>query len=294
MMDVVRRSQRDPESMYERLSNMNSSHGWFDVVEFPNGVTMIAEPGHYEDVKSFVVEGDERVAVLDTGMGFGDFKALADSLSTKPPVVLLSHAHFDHIGDAWKYDDVRVHPAEADDLRAGYPLERMRRWFDDEYMRDIPLPEETDPETAYIPGKNPSNELNEGDMIDLGGRALRVYHTPGHSPGGVTLIDEVHRLMFPGDAIYAGPMFAHNDYGDPLAYRESLRRLAELAQDVDVVYPSHNRVPLAPADVVAMHDAYEEIFSGREPDERRDTCDVHDFGEFSFWMPPGFNASEAG
>lgn len=265
-----------------------TSHGWFDVVEFPYGVTMIAEPGHYEDVKSFLVEGDERAAVLDTGMGFGNFKALVDSLSTKPPVVLLSHAHFDHIGDAWKYGDVWVHPAEADDLRAGYPLERMRRWFDDEFLTGIPLPPEADPETAYIPGKEPEGLLNEGDVVDLGGRSLHVYHTPGHSPGGITLIDHANGLMFPGDAIYAGPMFAHNEYGDPEAYRVTLRRLAELADGVDVVYPSHNRVPLTPGDVGEMHRAYEEIYDGREPDERRDNCDVHSFDGFAFWMPPGF------
>lgn len=261
---------------------------WFTVVHFPAGVTMIAEPGHYEDVKSYLVEGAERVAVLDTGMGFGDFKALADSLSDKAPVVLLSHAHFDHIGDAWKYDDVRVHPAEADDLRAGYPHERMRRWFADEYMRGIPLPAETDPETAFILGKEATGYLNDGDDIDLGGRLLRVYHTPGHSPGGITLIDHEQRLMFPGDAIYAGPMFAHNVYGDPPAYRESLRRLAGLADEVDVVYPSHNAVPLKPDDVKRMHEAYERIWAGRDPDERRELCDVHAFDGFQFWLPPGF------
>lgn len=161
-----------------------TSHGWFDVVEFPQRVTMIAEPGHYEDVKSFLVEGSDRVAVLDTGMGIGDFKALADGLSTKRPVVLLSHARFDHIGDAWKYDDIHVHSAEADDLRAGYPGERMRRWFEDQYLTGIPLPPEADPDMAHIPGKEPTGYLKEGDEIDLGGRSLRVYHTPGHSPGG--------------------------------------------------------------------------------------------------------------
>jgi glyoxylase-like metal-dependent hydrolase (beta-lactamase superfamily II) len=270
-----------------------TSHGWFDVVKFPDGVTMIAEPGHYEDVKSFLVEGDDRVAVLDTGMGFGNFKELADSLSSKPPIVLLSHAHFDHIGDAWKYEQVLVHPAETNDLRAGYPLERMRHWFDDEFMLDIPLPVTTDPETAYIPGKAPSGRLNEGDVIDLGGRTLHVYHTPGHSPGGITLVDREKRLMFPGDAIYAGPMFAHNTYGNPVAYRESLRRLAVLADDVDVVYPSHNRVPLTPADVKAMHNAYEEIFEGRKPDESTDDYDVYEFGDFSFWMPPGYETTGA-
>ncbi len=265
-----------------------TSHGWFDVVKFPNRVTMIAEPGHYEDVKSYLVEGDQRVAVLDAGMGFGDFKALADSLSDLEPVVLLSHAHFDHIGDAWKYADVRVHPAEASDLRAGYPHERMRRWFDAEYLLDIPLPDAADPATAYIPGKEPTGMLNDGDAIDLGGRTLHVYHTPGHSPGGITLIDREHRLMFPGDAIYAGPMFAHNVYGDPQAYRVTLRRLAGLADEVEVVYPSHNAVPLTPADVKRMHVAYEEISDGREPDERREDCDVHRFDKFQFWLPPGF------
>ena len=230
----------------------------------------------------------DHVAVLDAGMGFGDFKTLADSLSDKPPIVLLSHAHFDHIGDAWKYDDVRVHPAEAEDLRAGYPQERMNKWFAPEYMGDIPLPDETDPVTAYIPGKEPDGMLNDGDQIDLGGRFLHVYHTPGHSPGGVTLIDSANRIMFPGDAIYAGPMFAHNVYGDPAAYRESLRLLADLAGKVDVVYPSHNRVPLAPDDVVQMHEAYESIFAGRNPDERQEECDIYSFSDFQFWLPPRF------
>jgi glyoxylase-like metal-dependent hydrolase (beta-lactamase superfamily II) len=266
-------------------------HGWFEVVRFPAGVTMIAEPGHYEDVKSYLVEGEERVAVLDTGMGFGDFKGLADSLSGRQPVVLLSHAHFDHIGDAWKYDDVQVHPAEADDLRAGYPQERMRRWFEAEYLRGVPLPPGADPESACIPGKEPTGYLNDGDEIDLGGRILRVYHTPGHSPGGITLIDRTGRLMFPGDAIYAGPMFAHNVYGDPAAYRDSLRLLAELAGEVDTVYPSHNAVPLTPDDVRRMHAAYEEIWAGREPAERRELCDVHAFDGFQFWLPPGFGPS---
>jgi hypothetical protein len=37
-----------------------------------------------------------------------------------------------------------------------------------------------------------------------------------------------------------------------------------------------------------MHAAYEEIWAGREPDERRETCDVHAFDGFQFWLPPGF------
>lgn len=249
---------------------------------------MIAEPGHHEDVKSYLVEGTEYVAVLDTGMGFGDFKALADSLSDREPIVLLSHAHFDHIGDAHKYDDMRVHPAEADALRAGYPHERMREWIEPRYITDgFELPEGIDPDMIHIPACEPSGELNHGDVIDLGGRRLEAFHTPGHSPGGITLLDREHRLLFPGDAVYMGPMFAWRDYSDPVAYRESLRLLAELADLVDTVYPSHNRVPMTPDEIRVMHRAYEEIWAGREPDERRGDRDIFRFDGFQFWLRPG-------
>lgn len=64
-----------------------TSHGWFDVVRFPDGITMIAEPGHHEDVKSFLIEGERDVAVLDTGMGVDDFAGLVRSLSSRDPIV---------------------------------------------------------------------------------------------------------------------------------------------------------------------------------------------------------------
>ena len=116
---------------------------------------------------------------------------------------------------------------------------------------------------------------------------LEAFHTPGHSPGGVTLLDRENRILFPGDAVYAGPMFAWRPYSDPVAYRETLRLLSDLSQHVDVVYPSHNRVPLSPDEVRSMHSAYEEIWAGRTPDEQDDAKAIFDFGSFSFWLPIG-------
>jgi hypothetical protein len=66
-----------------------------------------------------------------------------------------------------------------------------------------------------------------------------------------------------------------------------LRLLSELSELVDVVYPSHNRVPLAPAEVRAMHAAYEEVWAGRPPSSSDDQKDTFEFGDFSFWLPRG-------
>ena len=94
---------------------------WFEVVYFPAGVTMIAEPGHAENVKSYLVEGERDVAVLDTGMGVGDFAGLVASLSDRQPIVLHSHAHFDHIGASARFERIYVHASEVSGLREGYP-----------------------------------------------------------------------------------------------------------------------------------------------------------------------------
>ena len=145
---------------------------------------------------------------------------------------------------------------------------------------------------AEITGCEPTGTIEHGQRFDLGGRVLEAFHTPGHSPGGITLLDVENRILFPGDAVYAGPMFAWRPYSDPVAYRDSLRLLAELANVVDVVYPSHNRVPLLPDEVRAMHVAYEEIWAGRAPDQRDDDKDTFDFGGFSFWLPrEGYGSS---
>lgn len=266
---------------------MKTSHGWFEVERFPHGITMIAEPGHYEDVKSYLVEGERDVAVLDTGMGVGDFAGLVAELSDRKPIVLHSHAHFDHIGASHQYERVLVHPSEADDLREGYSEEKFRPWFAANFLVGNRLPADFDVEHASIPGCEPTGELNHGDRIDLGGRVLEVFLTPGHSPGGITLLDRANRALFPGDAVYAGPMFAYRPYSDPMRYRETLELLAKLCDLVDVVYPSHNAVPLTPDDVRAMQRAYEEIWAGRPADRKDSEKHVFEFENFSFWLRPG-------
>ena len=180
-----------------------------------------------------------------------------------------------------------MHASEADDLRAGYPHDRFRGWFDPQYVQLDKLPPDFDVEHAAIPPAEPSGALNDGDRIDLGGRVLEVFHTPGHSPGGITLLDRAARALFPGDAVYAGPMFAYRPNSDPVAYRESLRLLAELADDVDAVYPSHNDVPLTPTTCAQCTQPTRRSGPGREPDERLPDRDVFGFGRFSFWLRPG-------
>jgi glyoxylase-like metal-dependent hydrolase (beta-lactamase superfamily II) len=264
--------------------------GWFEVRRFPHAVTMIREPHHYEDVKSYLIEGSRDVAVLDTGTGAGDFAGLVASLSSRRPRVLQTHADWDHIGASFRFDEVLVHPSEAETLRAGYAADRFAAEFTHASVDPARLPSDFDPSSG-IPGSAPTGWLEHGDRIDLGGRMLEIFHTPGHSPGGVSFLDREAGAFFVGDLLYLGHMLLLFPGSDSAAFRDSLRLAAEIVDEVDTIYPAHDSVPLKPDDVRAIRDAYETVWAGRAPDRHGTLygyrAAIHEFERFSFNMPTG-------
>jgi glyoxylase-like metal-dependent hydrolase (beta-lactamase superfamily II) len=256
------------------------------VIRHRDGIIQIAEHGHRHRLNSYLVEGERDVA--DAGMGFANFKELADSLSERDPVVLLTHAHWDHVGDAWRYRRVYVHRCEADDLRAGTSNQQLQKWFDARHLFGVELPPETDPATRCIPGVEPTGFLEEGDLIDLGGRVLEVLHTPGHSPGSVSFLDRANRVLFTGDAVYGGTLLINFPGTDLGAYRETFRKFAGLAPFVDDVYGAHMKAPMDARLLVVIHETYERILAGEiAPQRELDHADAYRFEGFGFWLPPG-------
>jgi len=77
--------------------------------------------------------------------------------------------------------------------------------------------------------------LRDGDQVG----ALRVIHTPGHTPGGICLYDEATHDLLSGDTVFSDGAFGRTDLpgGDEAALRLSLERLAAL--DVRGLYPGH-------------------------------------------------------
>ena len=275
-----------------------TAHAWFNVQQIGPTSWSIEERLGDDVCRSYVVAGDRDAAVLDTGEGVADFAGLVASLTDRDPLVLHSHAHWDHIGASHHYQRVLVHASEAGALRAGVAHEHFMAALAAESLTAEQLPPDFDARTADIPGVEPSGTLTHGATIDLGGRSLEVFHTPGHSLGGVTLLDRANRLLFPGDAVNLGNLFLHFDGGEPAAWRRSIALLADLAQHVDAIYPTHDSAPITAADVREIHAAFEEVWNGaRQPSAQRadygGLADVFDYGRFRFWMRPGTYGARA-
>lgn len=256
---------------------------WYDVTHYEDDVVAIAEPGHIEDVKAYLVLGSERSVLVDSCVGFENIRAVVEHYTKGPLTLVNTHGHLDHIGNNWRFEERLVHPADADRLRAGLSNEQLGRFLKPEAFSRTPPPG-FDPETFFTPGAEPTGFVNDGDMLDLGSRRLRVMHTPGHTPGCISLVDDANGVLLSGDTIHTGAMFAHYEGGSAHEYRDSVHRLDELVPILTSVYPGHSHYPISPGVVSDVAIAFEEIWNGREPDARENGVLRFQFDPFTLTL----------
>lgn len=181
-------------------------------MEFLKGVHVLDT---YATTTLFV---DGRLVLVDTGVADQSSKLL-DALAkvkVKPrdlTTIFITHVHPDHVGGlaTIKRDSpakVAASPVEAEFIS-------KKRTY------------EGPPGTAFQkhPGTPVDVLLADGQVQD----GLKVIHTPGHTRGSVSLLDEAHSLLIAGDAFRTenGITPMSDDYNvDPRQHRESIKKLA--------------------------------------------------------------------
>ncbi|QTD41895.1 MBL fold metallo-hydrolase [Sporosarcina sp. Te-1] len=252
---------------------------WFTVTSIDEGTFAISEYGHWEKVHSYLLIGKEKAALIDTGLGIDNIKRITDQLTDLPITVLTTHVHWDHIGSHGEFDEILVHAEEEDWLLTGIkklPIEQIRK----DVARDItiPVPSTFNPDT-YTPytGK-PTGVLYDGDQMDLGDRNLVIFHTPGHSPGHISIFDESRGNLFTGDLLYdETPVYAFFPTTDPVALVQSLKKLTGIP-NVKKIFGGHNTIGLEPAILDEVKTAVEHLEAG---DLVRHGTGTHRFERFS-------------
>jgi glyoxylase-like metal-dependent hydrolase (beta-lactamase superfamily II) len=284
-------------SFSARESESENPANWFDIQELPANVIALREPGHIQDVSSFLILGSERTLLFDTGMGIGNIHNLVEGLTELEVVVLNSHSHFDHIGDDWRFPAIHF----FDDgygvnvLTQGYSSWDLR--FDrSQELFSRPLPPGFTAEEYSIPPVKSERiiRVQDGHRFDLGNRQLRVIHTPGHSQDHISLLDQENHVLFPGD-IFGEWMLGFFDerlpkFGksNPKEYADSLDKLARLAPGLDYLYPSHGDPLADPGELITVSAAFTSVLSGdQKPDQEEfygDTRKVYSIEGYSIWL----------
>ena len=202
----------------------------------------------------YLVEGDERAALLDTGSGFGSLRDCVEGLTDKPVTVLLTHGHTDHALGAAEFPEAFMSPLDEAvyakhsgmtfRARSGAMWPGYARLLQEQILPPMPFEK--------------MRPLHPGDRFDLGGVSVECCACPGHTPGSLVFLLPEEGMLLLGDACNDWT-FLFDEFASPIKdYRAALTALeAQTAGRYDRVLLSHGDgegVPDMIARVVAVCD----------------------------------------
>ena len=184
-------------------------------------------------VRCFLLTGSEKALLIDSGRELHTARDIAESLTDLPVMLLNTHADGDHTGSNEQFESFYMHPDEEAHFRRGGRG------------------------GTIIP-------VREGDILDLGGRELRIIDLPGHTPGSIAVLDVGNRVLISGDPVQEhGRIFMFGAHRNMENYIRSLKHLETFTAEFDEIWPSHADIPISPALIRKLHDGARDVLDGK-------------------------------
>lgn len=185
-----------------------------------------------KNARCYLLIGEEKALLFDTGYGEGNIRAWVESITEKPLYVVNSHGHGDHSGGNGWWEEIYAAEAAVSSMRQPFGnYEEMKARM-------------THPDYRV-------NFLKDGDVFELGDRQVEVLAIPAHSEGSIALLDKKDRLLFSGDELEAGQVLQFvRDTMLPAKefcriHKKHMERLKSRQQEFDLICPSHNGTPIS-------------------------------------------------
>ena len=190
-------------------------------------LTIRAFPAGPIETNAFLVTDQEtnRALIIDAPMDVTEtILAAAREAGATVERIVITHTHWDHIGDAALLKEQSGAPLAA------HPLAVERLASPGGATAELPF---------EIPGVTPDELLDEGDAVALGEHRFTVMHLPGHEVAHIVLYSESDRMFLGGDVLFPNGHGRTDIPGsDQEVMNRSLARLLDLPDDA-VVYPGH-------------------------------------------------------
>ena len=173
----------------------------------------------------YILQSNHGAIIIDPGDEPERIVRFLNDIKVEPSQIIATHTHFDHVLGV---DSIRAKLnvpflIHRDDLSM---LESMQNRVHQFMGFDVPPPPKVD---MY---------LKDGDLLNVGDETIRVLHTPGHSPGSISLSGDGY--VFTGDALF-NQSIGRTDLpgGDLKTLINSIRERLFKLDDATTVYPGH-------------------------------------------------------
>lgn len=229
---------------YERCGKMIAEYPY---VEICPGIYEINE---FDNVSMFLIVGEEKALLIDTGIGIGDIRSFAEKLAQKPVEVFLTHNHRDHVSNSPLFSEVYmsridygmgklIRPLTCKESRKQYIETTVKKHMDRHYpWCDVDIREFSESEEPKV------HLIEDGYQFDLGGRGVTCYLCPGHTPGSMVAVDSTTKYVFSGDCcnkilgigVRPIPGMEHKSIEESY---DAMRRIWDIGIDVKNIYSAH-------------------------------------------------------
>lgn len=177
-------------------------------------------------VNCYILSEGGSAVIVDPGGDAAEIVRFLESNGLKPAAIVNTHGHFDHIGaidELMKKYDIPFYIHRDDEFLVGHGAQTAMMFG---------APEQVNPSVT--------NYLEDGQELEIGGVRMKILHTPGHSPGGVSIYLEEISSVITGDTLFLESI-GRSDF--PYASHDQLiggikSKLAVLPDDTKV-YPGH-------------------------------------------------------
>ena len=173
----------------------------------------------------YILQSGKEALIIDPGDEPDRIRKFMVDLGAKPSLIVATHTHFDHVlgVESLKAETGAPFSIHKDDLPM---LEAMQARVQQFMGFNVPPPPKVD------------SFLKHGDQLTLGNETIRILHTPGHSPGSISLAGKGY--VFTGDALF-NQSIGRTDLpgGDYQTLIRSIKEQLFLLDDDTLVYPGH-------------------------------------------------------
>ena len=198
----------------------------------------------------YVVAGTRQAAVIDTSLGMSNIRAVAESLTPLPLILINTHGHEDHVGGNWAFEKAYMNLADLSLSQECLDFPEMQAAIKEFGLRFPPY-----------------EDITDGQVFDLGGVELEAIHFPGHTAGEIVLLDRKDRILFTGDGIVPH-LWLQLEESLPIRTQvQSMEKLLPLRDTFDTILTGHSREPGSAEIFDSLLSALKDLEAGNTADD---------------------------